>query len=64
MFKRDGALSILGIFKPKENIKYSRLILMDFNNKDLRANISQKGVFNVEQATDLKILQSVMGTRR
>ena len=45
MFKRGGVLSTLGIFKPKKNIKYSRLILMDSNNKDLRENSSQEGSF-------------------
>jgi len=44
MFKRGGALSTMGIFKPKRNIKYSWLILMDFNDKELTANPSQKRV--------------------
>ena len=61
--KRDGALSTFGIFKFKEDIKYSRLILMDFNNKDLRTNSSQKVVFDVELATNLKILQLLMSLR-
>ena len=44
-------------------MKYSRLVFMDFSIKDLRANPSQEGVFYAEQATDLKILQLVMGMR-
>jgi len=36
---------------------------MDFNNKDLRANPSEEGVFDAEQVTNLKILQSLMGFR-
>jgi len=56
-FNRGGALSTLSIFKLTRNIKYSRLILMDFNNKNLRANPSPQGVFDREQTTNLKILQ-------
>jgi len=40
IFKRGGTLSTLGIFKPKENAKYSRLVFMDFNIEDLRENPS------------------------
>jgi len=36
---------------------------MDFNLKDLRANPSQEGLLDAEQATCLKIFQSVMGSR-
>ena len=61
MFKRGGTLCILGIFKPKANVKYSRSVLMDFNIKDLRVNPSQEGFFDAEQATVLKVLQLDMG---
>jgi len=64
MFKRGGALSTLGIFKLKVNVKYSRLVLMDFNIKDLRKNPSQEGLFDAKQATDLKILELIMSSRR
>jgi len=64
MFKRGNALSTLDIFKPKENIKYSGLILMNSNNKYLRVNPSQDGVFHMKQTIDLKILQPTMGIRR
>jgi len=64
MFSRGGALSTLSIFKTKGNIKYSRLVFMDFNTKDFRGNPYQEGVFDAEQATNLKILQPVTGTRR
>jgi len=40
MFKRGEVLSTLGILKPKWSIKYSTLLLMDLNRKDLRANRS------------------------
>jgi len=58
MFKRGGELSTLSVFKPKGNIKYLRLIVMDFNLKDLRENPnpSQEGVFDMEQATSVSIL--------
>jgi len=64
MFKRGSALSTLGIFKPKVNVKYSRLVFMDFNIQDLRPNPSQEGVFDEEQATNLKFFQSIMSIRR
>jgi len=60
MFKRGCALSTLCIFKHKENIKYSRFILMDFNNKDLRVNPSQEGVFDAEQTNCTNCLLCVM----
>jgi len=48
---------MLDIFNPKWNIKYPRLIIMNFNYRDLGSNPSQEGVFVAEQANDLKILQ-------
>jgi len=63
MFKRHESFNTLGLFKPKRNIKYSGLILMGFNKKDLRANPSQEGMFDAEQFNDLTILQLVMGSR-
>jgi len=63
MFKRGGALSTSGIFKPKENMKYLKLILMEFNNKNFRENPSQTGVFKAEQAISIKILQWIMRPR-
>jgi len=56
VFKRGDTLSTLGIFKTKGNIKHLRLMLMDFNIKDLKANLSEEWVFNAEQATGVKIL--------
>ena len=47
VFTRGGARSTLGIFKPNGNIKYSRWVLIEINNKYLRANPSQEGVFNM-----------------
>ena len=55
MFKKGHALSTLSIFISKGNIKYSRLIFMDFNI-DLSENPSQEGVFDVDQDTGAKIL--------
>jgi len=63
MFKRGGALSTLCIFKLKGNIKYSRLILMDFKNKDLRENPYQEGVLVVEQTTSTNSPLHVMSSR-
>jgi len=44
MVKRGGALSTLGIFKPIENIKYSRLVFIDFNIMDLRTKPFSRSV--------------------
>ena len=51
MFKRGGMLSTLDIFKPKGNVKCSRLVFTVFNIKDLKANPFQEGVLDVEQTT-------------
>jgi len=37
---------------------------MDFKPKDPRANPSQKGVFDVKQVTDTKVLQHAMGLKQ
>ena len=63
MFKRDGALSTLGIFKHKGVIKYLNLILMDLNNKDLRENPCHEGVFDAERGINPKILKLLMDSR-
>jgi len=57
---RDFTLSSLDISQSKENIKYSRLMSMDFNLKDLRVNPSQKRVLDLEHAIAIKVLRRVM----
>jgi len=62
MFKRDGALRTLGIFKAKRHIKYSRLVC-GFQHQGSEGKSFLKGVFDVERATNLKVLQFVLDMR-
>ena len=41
MFKKGKVLNTLDLFKPKGGMKYTKLVSIDFNTKDLRAHPSQ-----------------------